>query len=140
MDFCYDLCSCPDCIIRYIHQKWSYAIPLEIIYLTPLSKWNPFEIEYRGDAKGAGRIVEANGRNGDTLNKNKAYNGTHSRKFYMTPLEFFAGNELDTDLADTTANSVGVLNKRGAFFRLQKPAKQSVIFSFAKTRETKCNN
>ena len=29
-------------------QKWSYAVPLEIIYLTPLAKWNPYNIEYKG--------------------------------------------------------------------------------------------
>jgi hypothetical protein len=27
-------------------SKWSYAIPLEIIYLTPLYKWNPYNIRY----------------------------------------------------------------------------------------------
>ena len=29
-------------------QKWTYAIPLEIIYLTPLSNWNPYHIKYHG--------------------------------------------------------------------------------------------
>lgn len=100
-------------IYRYVHQKWSYAFPLEIIYLTPLSKWNPYNIDFKGNAKGVAKIVEANGRNGDLEDKAKAYNGTHSRKFYMTPVEFFSGNEVGIDLADTTKNSVGVLNKYG---------------------------
>ena len=30
-------------------QKWTYAIPLEIIYMTPLYAWNPFNIEYKGE-------------------------------------------------------------------------------------------
>ena len=29
-------------------QKWSYAFPLEIIYLTPLNQWNPYKLEYKG--------------------------------------------------------------------------------------------
>ncbi|KAK3730498.1 hypothetical protein QZH41_015704 [Actinostola sp. cb2023] len=86
-----------------INQKWSYAIPLEIIYLTPLSKWNPYNIDYKGDAKGAGKTVEADGRNGDTTEK-KAYNGIHSRKFYMTPVEFFSGNEVQYLLDGGTVN------------------------------------
>ena len=31
-----------------ISQKWSYAIPLEIVYSTPLQKWNPYNIKYKG--------------------------------------------------------------------------------------------
>lgn len=29
----------------YVTQKWTYAIPFEIIYLTPLTKWNPYYIK-----------------------------------------------------------------------------------------------
>ena len=29
-------------------QKWTYALPLEIVYLTPLSKWNPYGIQHHG--------------------------------------------------------------------------------------------
>jgi hypothetical protein len=95
------------------NQKWSYAIPPEIIYLTPLSKWNPYDIEFKGkDGKGYANTVTANGRNGD-LTQEKAFNGTNTRKFYRTPVEFFAGNEVAVDAADTTKNSVGVLDKKG---------------------------
>ena len=31
-----------------VDQKWTYAIPLEIIYMTPLSSWNPYNLEYKG--------------------------------------------------------------------------------------------
>ena len=100
-----------------LHQKWSYAIPLEIIYLTPLSKWNPYDIEYKGAANSPfGKTVNANGRNGGkTLSK--AYNGTNSRMFYRTPVEFFSGNEVGSGAADTTRNSVGVLDKKGNTFK-----------------------
>ncbi|KAI0230667.1 hypothetical protein LSAT2_019025, partial [Lamellibrachia satsuma] len=29
------------------NQKWTYAIPLEIAYMTPLLKWNPYNLEYK---------------------------------------------------------------------------------------------
>ena len=100
-------------ICGFLNQKWSYAIPLEIIFLTPLSKWNPHDIEYKGDAKSTlGQTVEANGRNGGKTEK-KAFDGIHSRKFYQTPVEFFSGVEVAPDAADTTQNSVGVLNRKG---------------------------
>ena len=31
-----------------ITQRFSYAIPLEIIYPTPLSEWNPYDIVFKG--------------------------------------------------------------------------------------------
>ena len=27
--------------------RWTYGIPLEVIFLTPLSRWNPYDIEHR---------------------------------------------------------------------------------------------
>ena len=64
------------------HQKWTYAFPLEIIYLTPLSKWNPYDLEYK---RHNWREVTAGGRNGGKT-KEKAYDGSHSRLFYRTPV------------------------------------------------------
>lgn len=56
--------------------------------------------------------VFENGRNGDR-NPKKAYNGTNSRKFYQTPDAFFTGKEVSVDAADTTRESVGVLDRNG---------------------------
>jgi hypothetical protein len=96
-----------------LHQKWSYAIPLEIIYLTPLSKWNPYDIEFKGSRfSKLGKTVEAGGRNGGQ-SLDKAFNGTNGVKFYQTPVEFFSGNEVGAGAADTTKNSVGVLDRKG---------------------------
>ena len=41
-------------------QKWTYAIPLEIIYLTPLSSWNPYDIQFKGhpSSKPGREVVE----------------------------------------------------------------------------------
>lgn len=96
-----------------ITQKFSYAIPLEIIYLTPLNRWNPFDLEYKGSEGTAyGKTVFQFGRSGGRT-PDKAYNGTNSKKYYQTPSAFFSGKEVSTDAADTTKNSVGVLNRNG---------------------------
>lgn len=82
--------------VQLLDQKWSYAIPLEIIYLTPLSKWNPYGLINRGDS------VTENGRTGVcTTDKSKAFNGVNSKNYYLTPKEFFTGTQIDNDPADT---------------------------------------
>ena len=52
------------------------------------------------------------GRNGGKTPE-KAKNGTSSNKYYQTPLAFFSREEVSTDAADTTRNTVGVLDKNG---------------------------
>ena len=93
-------------------ERWTYAIPLEIMYLTPLASWNPYNLKYRGDALSeAGQAVTADRRNGG-FTAERAYNGTNSNIYYMTPQGFYDGNERD-DPADTTKNVVGVLDGNG---------------------------
>ena len=95
-----------------VEQRWTYAFPLEIVYTTPLAKWNPYNLKYRGDAlSDAGQAVTADGRNGG-LTAELAYNGINSAIYYQTPQEFFNGDERD-DPADTTQGVVGVLDKNG---------------------------
>ncbi len=96
-------------------QKWTYAIPLEIIYLTPLSQWNPYNIAYKGDLRSStdARTVSANRRNGGKTSLT-AYNGTNSKVYYLTPNDFFtADGEVGRDPADTVRNAVGVLDRNG---------------------------
>ncbi len=82
-------------------QRVTYAIPLEIIYLTPLSTWNPYNLPYKGEARSlSGRTVVANGRNGATADK--AYDGLNSKVYYMTPPQFFIGDSGSADSDDTT--------------------------------------
>ena len=86
-------------VCEKISQKWTYAIPLEIIYLTPLNEWNPYNLEYKGnykwnDAKSASVYHGPKGkwtRYGDCQDQDKAYNGTNSKVYYRTPVEFFTG-------------------------------------------------
>ncbi|XP_028411763.1 uncharacterized protein LOC114534508 [Dendronephthya gigantea] len=94
-------------------QKVSYAIPLEIIYLTPLNRWNPYNLSYKGDQRSdEGKTVTANKRDGGKTPL-KAYDGINSKIYYITPNEFFEGTETHVDAADTTQGSVGVLDQDG---------------------------
>ena len=100
-------------VCETVSKRVSYAIPLEIVFLTPLHKWNPFDVEYKGlHSSEAGLTVRADGRNG-RHNLDKALNGTNSKNYYLTPVHFFSGGEVDKDTADTTRSSVGVLDRNG---------------------------
>lgn len=103
--------SIQHCVQR--HCSWatrrvSYAIPLEMIYSTPLSNWNPYDLPSYTNA-----VVQKNGRRGQ-MDAAHAYNGTSWRHFYRTPPEFYKSTTDSTrDPADTAKNSVGVLDKAG---------------------------
>jgi hypothetical protein len=84
-----------------------------MIYLTPLHRWNPYNLIYKGDHKSdLGKTVTADKRNGGKT-KAKAYDGVNSKIYYITPNEFFTGTEKDKDAADTTKGTVGVLDPSG---------------------------
>ncbi|KAK2170405.1 hypothetical protein LSH36_3g24014 [Paralvinella palmiformis] len=75
-----------------VKQRWTYAIPLEIVYMTPLQKWNPYNIKYytgRYFKAPANTITKSiNGRlNG--RNPKKAFNGVNNVNYYLTPSAFF---------------------------------------------------
>ena len=86
----------------------SYALPLEIVYLTPLSNWNPYNIEIHNQWL---KPTEG-GRNGHKTNPARAYDGASRRTYFITPVEFFAGFG-ESDAADTSAREVGVLDRNG---------------------------
>ena len=96
-----------------VEERWSYAVPLEIIYLTPLRNWNPYNLKYKGQQNSAeGKTVFADGRNGG-LTADKALNGTNNKYFYQTPRSFYVDEDDFTDVADTTKDQVGVLDPEG---------------------------
>eukprot|EP00930_Biecheleria_cincta_P092577 TRINITY_DN8254_c0_g1_i2.p1 TRINITY_DN8254_c0_g1~~TRINITY_DN8254_c0_g1_i2.p1 ORF type:complete len:1287 (+),score=163.37 TRINITY_DN8254_c0_g1_i2:100-3960(+) len=105
-------------------QRWSYAIPLEIVYLTPLARWNPFSLHHCNHDKSAWEVghcsyVAEDGKRDRGFAADSAYNGTATKFFYRTPAEFFSGAPLnDTDLADTATNAVGVLDRSGSVKRV----------------------
>ena len=69
------------------NTRVSYAIPLEIVWMTPLLTWNPYNVSY---TKGVSHVTTANHRNG--VNELSAFNGTDSEHFFITPAEFYTNN------------------------------------------------
>nr|KAG5687773.1 hypothetical protein BaRGS_025667 [Batillaria attramentaria] len=96
-------------------RRFSFAIPLEVVVLTPLQAWNPYQLVHKGDHKSDwGRTVtEGGGRTGHISDPQMAYNGTNSAKFYRVPDEFFTGAIVDKGMADTARVKVGVLDPAG---------------------------
>lgn len=100
-------------VCSIVTKRYSYAIPLELIFLTPLQSWNPFGLEYKGSARsGLGMTVTAGGRSG-MRTQERAFNGTNSHKYYLTPVQFFTGKEVGADPADTIKGAMGVLDPAG---------------------------
>ncbi|KAL3882915.1 hypothetical protein ACJMK2_029217 [Sinanodonta woodiana] len=96
-------------------KRVTYAIPLEIIWMTPLSLWNPYDLEMRKDDPH--KIVTQGGRNGG-FTADTAYNGSSYSTYYLTPAQFFEGGEVGRDPADTAKDAVGILDKNGTVRRL----------------------
>jgi len=86
-------------------SRWSYAIPLEIVYLTPLSQWNPYGIDYADDDDD---FVERNGDCGSQPLVN-----TKKQMFYRTPASFFGSGDSEEDAADTTQSGICVVDADG---------------------------
>ncbi|KAJ9464083.1 hypothetical protein DIPPA_13279 [Diplonema papillatum] len=88
-------------------QRWSYAIPLEIVYLTPLSEWNPYGIPYVSDSNSPDyAAVTADGRDGTA---GRPYRFSRQNVFFRTPAELF-GDLADVDEADTSGGATYVLD------------------------------
>eukprot|EP00111_Clytia_hemisphaerica_P017985 TCONS_00053240-protein len=91
-----------------VETKVSYAIPMEIIYLTPLANWNPYNIQYEDDQK-----IEGSG------SKNNPYNRSNGKNFFHTPASFFTG-VAESDAADTSKNGgVWIKNDTGVAVNTQ---------------------
>lgn len=87
-------------------SRWSYAIPLEIVYLTPLSTWNPFDIAFVDDS--ADFIAKTGQCGGEALENVK------KDMFYRTPSAFFgSGDSDDGDAADTTQSGICAIGGDG---------------------------
>lgn len=84
---------------KKVERRVSFAIPVEVIWLTPLHSWNPYNIPMMNTVTGKGT-------------ETSPYSGIGSREYYMTPTEFFTGN-VEGDAADTVAGEVFVTTPQG---------------------------
>eukprot|EP00056_Hartaetosiga_gracilis_P010237 m.150073 g.150073 ORF g.150073 m.150073 type:complete len:1083 (+) comp13278_c0_seq1:52-3300(+) len=101
-------------------QKWSWAIPIEIIYMTPLPKWNPHKIPEcdRGYVWCDWTIKDDTRVGGFT--PETAFNGSATNSFFHTPAEFFSSSsDSDVDAADTSTGTVGNLDHNGNVQRVR---------------------
>lgn len=83
--------------------------------MTPLNRWNPYNIAINTEDKNFPR-KDASGswtRDGRLDDPADAYNGASEIYYYLTPAEMFEGGELGTDSADTTKDSVYILDGEG---------------------------
>ena len=97
-----------DCSV--VSQRWSHAIPLEIIYMNPLCKWNPHKIKHRGEAKTAeGELIYegCNDKACDGKTSETPFNGVNGNNQFTVPASFFStsNNAGVDDPADTTSKS-----------------------------------
>ena len=91
-----------------IRAKVSYAIPMEIIYLTPLAKWNPYDLAYEEGGKVTG-----------LGSKSSPYSRMNRKTFFQTPSSFFTGTG-ETDAADTSRTAgVYIKQKDGTVVKTQ---------------------
>lgn len=92
------------------HQRWSYAVPFEIIYLNPLTNWNPYNITYKGHYKNdpEAKFVTENGNRTGGNDIHTAYNGTNSWYFFQIPQSFYSGIENKKG-----HGGIGVLDENG---------------------------
>ena len=95
-------------VCDYFEGRHTYAIPLEMIWLTPLQRWNPYNITFNTNNN-----IPKEGQRSGGLTNDTAYNGTSRDKYYMTPMEFYQRGETERDPADTAKDTVGVLDQSG---------------------------
>jgi hypothetical protein len=82
-------------------QRWTYAMPLEIVYTTPLASWNPYNVPYDstpGNCDGDDTLAGTEAEPFQCLSR--------SRTFFQTPESFFAGDSGDSDAADTSSGVI----------------------------------
>lgn len=90
-------------VCKYYEARYTYAVPLEIIWLTPLHKWNPYNIHSSSGVN----VPSLHQRNGG-LDAAHAYNGTSSGYFFRTPVDFYSKFD-----GQHLVEEVGVLDAHG---------------------------
>ncbi len=96
-------------------QRWSYAFPLEIIYLTPLLSWNPYNLVDHGVGGTPEGDVAEKDVNGTKLDGtlDHPFNGTNSRNYRITPEGFYTGSPTGDDADTSTGKGEWVLDPQG---------------------------
>ncbi|XP_074660708.1 uncharacterized protein LOC141913148 [Tubulanus polymorphus] len=99
-----DYCKRKKCV--QTKQRFTYAIPLEIVYLTPLNSWNPHNIAYKHDEDR--KTSPGSGKKPDN-----AFTHAWRETYKLTPHEFYASNEYSGDPADTSNGFMYIKDNKG---------------------------
>lgn len=103
-----DVCMLNGAPCPRMSQRWTYAFPLEIIYLTPHSMWNPYEVSTQN-----GGVISGFGTERLPFEAVR-----ETDLFYRTPAGFYgdceAGIDEPPDAADTDSEALYVRDSTGA--------------------------
>jgi len=97
---------CRKKVCRSANQRFTYAIPLEIVYMNPLQQWNPYGIDYKPYVS-----PKVDGKDGKS--EKKAFEHVDRNTYDRTPFEFFKNNKYTGDAADTSNGFLWVKGKDG---------------------------
>ncbi|GFR61412.1 hypothetical protein ElyMa_000102300 [Elysia marginata] len=112
---------CAKRMCNSVDTRVSWMVPIEVIYLSPLMTWNPYNIymqEGRNHKEFPSKYAEHPNRDGSN-HPDKAFNGTNFRNFYRVPSEFYEKVQGNEDPADTAKSGVYVLDQQGNIRRCE---------------------
>jgi len=98
-------------VCKTFTNRMTYALPLEVIYTTPVQSWNPYDLATNQNVN---NIVVDHGKRNGQPELATAFNGTSPKKYnFLLPAEFFESISGPRDPADTAKRGAGVLDKNG---------------------------
>ncbi|CAL1548147.1 unnamed protein product [Lymnaea stagnalis] len=120
-------CTSPmKCVTKRRDIKASWMMPLEIVYLTPLLRWNPYAIPFGSPQS----VLTASGRTGQT--STNALNGSNEQSFTWTPAEFFTTPTPENpDAADTNPAFKWVMDGQNQTFLMAPSGTRIVLPAIA---------
>ncbi|GFN87049.1 hypothetical protein PoB_001355500 [Plakobranchus ocellatus] len=109
-----------NCVESRIRASWMF--PLEVIYMTPLQRWNPYNVPHSsGDWS-----TYAGTSTGKT--PEKAFLGTHDRNFYRFPSKVFdILRPTDRVTADSHASGRYIKNEKGEVAHMAASGPRAIL-------------
>jgi len=96
-----------------VTQRWTYAFPLEIIYLSPMFRWNPYNISLKRSKDNV---------HGLGTEESPLTSATEKDFFHYTPTDFYGACSAESmevvDSADTGRGNAWVLDQAGGKHRV----------------------
>jgi len=110
-------------VVAFNGRRFSWAIPFEVIYLSPLRTWNPYGIKHyerKGSEKENQKGISGNGcpdakpDDSEEELKKCAWSGIQHNNYFQTPASLFTDSaDAEVDTADTGSSVNVVLDQNG---------------------------